>query len=111
MNAPTPTPAPGAVARWTTRRRTAPGERCKECGEVLVEVACDGCGQLAGEPVGMLATVVDTPAGARLVIAEHTPEGWTPVRSVPATRANVAALSRPGATGPVPAASTRGGLW
>ena len=49
--------------------------------------------------------------GARLVIAEHTPDGWTPLRSVPATRANVAALSRPGATGPAPAASTDRGLW
>ena len=109
MNA--PTPAPGAVARWTTRRRPVAGQRCDECGQVLDAIACDGCGQLAGEPVGMLATVVDTPAGARLVIAEHTPEGWTPVRWVPATRANVAALSRPGATSPARAASTRGGLW
>ncbi len=82
MNAPTPR-RPGVVARWTTRRRPAAGTRCDECGEVLVDIACDGCGQLAGEIVGMLATVVDTPAGARLVIAEHTPEGWTPVRSRP----------------------------
>jgi hypothetical protein len=109
MSAPTPTP--GVVARWTTRSRPARRERCDECGEVLRDVACGRCGQLAGEPVGMLATVVDTPAGARLVIAEHTPEGWTPVRSVPATQANIAALSRPGATGPAPAASTHGGLW
>jgi hypothetical protein len=108
MNAPTPTP--GVLARWTTRRHPAAGQRCDECGQVLDAVACDGCGQLAGEPVGMLATVVDTPTGARLVIAEHTPDGWTPVRSVPATRANVAALSRPDATGPAPAASNGGGL-
>jgi hypothetical protein len=107
----TPTPIPGAVARWTTRRHPVTGQRCDECGQVLDDVACDGCGQLAGEPVGMLATVVDTPAGARLVIAERTPEGWTPVRSAPATRANVAALSRPCATGPAPAASTDRGLW
>jgi hypothetical protein len=111
MNAPTPTPAPGAVARWTTRRRPVAGQRCDECGQVLLDVACAGCGQLAGEPVGMLATVVDTPAGARLVVAGHTPEGWTPVRSVPPTPANIAALSRPGATGPAPAASTPRGLW
>jgi hypothetical protein len=105
------TPTPGVVARWTTRRRPGPGQRCDECGEGLADVACDRCGQLAGEMVGMLATVMDSPAGVRLVIAEHTPDGWTPVRSLPATRANVAALSRPGATGPTPAASTRGGLW
>ena len=109
MNAPTPTP--GVVARWTTRRRPAAGQRCDECGEVLLDVACDRCGQLPGELVGMLATVVDTPAGARLVIAEHTPDGWAPVKSVPATRANVAALTRPGTTGPGPVASTRRGLW
>jgi hypothetical protein len=105
-----PTLTSGVVARWTTRRPAA-GQRCDECGEVLVEVACDGCGQLAGETVGMLATVVDSPAGVRLVVAEHAPEGWTPVRSLPATRANVAALSRPGAAGPAPVASTHGGLW
>lgn len=104
-------PTPGVVARWTTRRRPAAGQRCDECGEVLLDVACAGCGQLAGEPAGMLATVLDTPAGARLVIAEHTPEGWAPVRSIPATRANVAALSRPGATGPESDTSTSGGLW
>jgi len=104
-------PTPGVVARWTIRRCPAAGAVCEECGEVLGDLACDACGQLAGELVGMLATVVDTPAGARLVIAEHTPQGWTPVQSVPATRANVAALSRPGATGPAPIAATRGGLW
>jgi hypothetical protein len=60
--------------------------------------------------VGMLATVVDSPAGARLVIAERTPDGWVPVRTVPATAANVAALSRPGATGPTPVTATSGGL-
>jgi hypothetical protein len=104
-------PTPGVVARWITRRRPGPGQCCDECGEVLADLACGRCGQLAGELVGMLATVVDTLAGARLVIAEHTPEGWAPVQSVPATRANVAALSRPGATGPAPVASTTGGLW
>jgi hypothetical protein len=104
-------PMPGVVARWTTRRRPGPGQRCDECGESLADLACGRCGQLASELVGMLATVVDAPAGARLVIAEHTPQGWTPVQSIPATRANVAALSRPGATGPAPVAATRGGLW
>jgi hypothetical protein len=107
-----PAPTPGVVARWTTRRRRAPGQRCEECGEVLADVACGRCGQLAGETVGMLATVLDTPAGVRLVIAEHTPEGWTPVRSLPATRVSVAALSRPGSTGPAPITpTTPRGLW
>jgi hypothetical protein len=108
MNAPTP----GLVARWTTRRHPAAGSLCDQCREVLVDIACGCCGQLAGEVVAVLAAVVDTPAGARLVIAEHTPDGWTPVRSVPATWANVTALSRPGATGPTPAvATTERGLW
>jgi hypothetical protein len=107
-----PTPTPGVIARWTTRRAPSPGQRCAECGTRLDVVACRGCGQLAGETVAMLATVVECPAGVRLVVAEHTPEGWTPVRSLPATQANVTALSRPGATGPAPAvASTPGGLW
>jgi hypothetical protein len=102
----------GVVARWTARRHPAAGSLCDECREVLVDMQCECCGQLAGELVAMLATVVDTLAGARLVIAEHGAEGWTPIRSVPATRANVAALSRPGATGPAPVgASTFGGLW
>ena len=108
MNAPTP----GVVARWTTRRRPAVGSVCGECATVLVDVTCPECGQLAGGLVAMLATVVDTPAAARLVIAEHTAEGWVPVRTVPATPGNVAALARPGATGPTPAATAPvGGLW
>jgi hypothetical protein len=102
----------GVVARWTARRHPAAGSLCGECGEVLVDMQCECCGQLAGEIVAMLATVVDTPAGARIVIAEHDVDGWTPIRSVPATRANVAALSRPGATGPaLVGASKIGGLW
>jgi hypothetical protein len=105
-----PTPSPGVVARWTARRRPGRGERCEECGANLTCVTCDGCGQLAGELVGMLATVVDSPAGARLVVAERTPDGWAPVRTVPATQANVAALSRQGATGPAPVTRTSGGL-
>jgi hypothetical protein len=102
--------SPGVVARWTARRRPGRDERCEECGAILKCVTCDGCGQLAGELVGMLATVVDSPAGARLVIAERTPEGWAPVRAVPATQANVTALSRQGATGPAPVTSASGGL-
>jgi hypothetical protein len=49
----------GVVARWAARR---------------------------DDPVGMLAVVVDTPAGARLVIAERAPAGgWAPARVVEAT--------------------------
>ena len=102
----------GLVARWTSRRHPAGGSICDECRELLVDMECRGCGQLAGELVGMLAVVVDTVAGVRLVIAEHTADGWAPIQSVSATRANVAALSRPGATGPaVAGVSTVGALW
>ena len=44
-----PTPTPGVVARWTTRRRPAAGDRCDECGDPRPDIACDGCGQLAGD--------------------------------------------------------------
>jgi hypothetical protein len=104
-------PTTGVIARWTTRRRPSAGSICDECRELLVDMECECCGQLAGAIVGMLATVVDTAAGARLVIAEHGPDGWAAVQSLPATPANVAALCRPGATGPTPAASMLGGLW
>jgi hypothetical protein len=102
---------PGLVARWITRRPPAAGAMCDECGEVLAAIECRCCGQLGGETVGMLAALVDTPAGARLVIAEHTAQGWVPVRTVPATPSNVAALARPGATGPAPGAAPVGGFW
>ena len=61
----------------------------------------------------MLATVVDTPGGARLVIAQRTGNGdWTPVQTVPATAEAVRAVGRPGATGPARRlTSTVGGLW
>ncbi len=100
----------GVVARWTTSPRPAPGAICDECGAALHDTACGRCGQLGGRPIGMLATVIDSPAGVRLVIAERTPEGWVPVRTVPATATNVAALSRQGATDPAKATSTSGGL-
>jgi len=104
--------APGLVARWTSRRYPAAGSICDECRELVVDMECRCCGQLAGELVGMLAVVVDTAAGARLVIAEHAADGWVPIQSVPATRANVTALSRPGATGPALAGvSTVGRMW
>jgi hypothetical protein len=47
------------------------------------------------EPVGMLAVVVDTPAGARLVIAECIPGGgWAPSRVVEATAEAVRMVGR-----------------
>jgi hypothetical protein len=105
MNRPT---AGRVVARWTTRSRPGAGAVCDECATVLDDIECGTCGQLAGRPVGMLATVVDTAAGPRLVIAKRTDAGWSPVRAVPATEDNVRALARPGATGPVPAAPIGG---
>ena len=102
----------GVVARWTARRRPAGPSVCGECTSVFADAACWQCGQLAGDLVAMLAAVVDGPAGVRLVIAERTSEGWVPVRAVPATSANVAALARPGATGPAPDATELiAGLW
>jgi hypothetical protein len=101
--------APAVVARWTTRPYPAPGASCDECGSALDDVCCGGCGQLAGRLVGMLATVVDTPVGARIVVAERTAGGWAPVTVFPATAENLRALARPGATGP--AQATAGGLW
>jgi hypothetical protein len=106
MSAPT---APTVVARWTTRPRPAPNATCDECGVILNGPQCANCGQLAGRPVGMIATLVDTPAGSRIVVARRVAGGWTPVNSVPATEDTLRALSRPGATGPAPAAA--GGLW
>jgi hypothetical protein len=47
------------------------------------------------EPVGMLAVVVDSPAGARLVIAERAPGGgWAPARAVDATGEAVRMVGR-----------------
>jgi hypothetical protein len=107
------TPTPGVVARWTSRHRPPAGSACDECGTTLTDTTCNRCGQLAGRLVGMLATVVDTPAGPQLVIAERTVRGdWTPIRTFAATREAVRAISRPGATGPSqPATPAIGGLW
>jgi hypothetical protein len=103
--------ATGVVARWTARRRPGPGAVCEECATPLVDIACECCGQLVGRAVGMLATVVDTPAGPQLVIAERSPAGgWTPLRRFPATREALRALARPGATGPQTHTETVGGL-
>lgn len=108
----TATPTPGVVARWTTRRRPAAGAVCEECSTALVDITCAGCGQIACHPVGMLATVIETPAGPQLVIAERTAAGdWTPVRRGPATSEAVRALARPGATGPQARARAAGGPW
>jgi hypothetical protein len=104
-----PTVTPGVVARWTTRPRPTAGAICDECGTALHDGRCANCGQLAGQPVGMIATLVDTPAGARIVVAERSAGGWAPVRTITATEDNLRALARSGATGPAPAAV--GGLW
>ena len=60
----------------------------------------------------MLATVVDTPGGPQLVIAQRTGNGhWIPVQTVPATAEAVRAVGRPGATGPQADHVAVGGLW
>ena len=66
-------PTPGLVARWTTRRPPAAGSLCEECAAVLVDVACQRCGQLAGEAVGMLATVLNAldPADRAALVASY----------------------------------------
>jgi hypothetical protein len=104
-----PTIPTGVVARWTSRPRPAQGAACDECGVALDGPRCAGCGQLAGRLVGMLATLVDTPAGAHIVVSQRVAGGWAPISTVPATEDNLRALSRPAATGPAPAAV--GGLW
>jgi len=96
--------APAVVARWTSRPSPAPGATCDECAAALRNARCEGCGQLAGRPVGMLATLVETPTGVRIVVAQRIAGGWAPVNTVPATSENLRALTRPGATGPAPAA-------
>jgi hypothetical protein len=101
------TVTPHVVARWATRQRPAPGAICDECAAALHGDRCDGCGQLAGQLIGMLATLVDTPAGARIVVARRTAGGWAPVNTFPATPENLRALARPEATGPAPAAAGR----
>jgi hypothetical protein len=104
-----PTVTPGVVARWTTRARPAHNAICDECLAVLDEDRCANCGQLAGRLVGMIATLVDTPACSRIVVAQRSAGGWVPVKAIPATADNLRALSRSGATGP--ALTTVGGLW
>jgi hypothetical protein len=100
---------PAVVARWTSRPNPTSGATCDECAAPLHNARCDGCGQLAGRPVGMLATLVDTPAGAHIVVAQRIAGGWAPINTLPATSENLRALRRPGATGPERAVV--GGLW
>ena len=105
-------PTPGVVARWATRRPPRAGDRCDECGTPVTDTACVECGQLAGHAVGMLATVVETPTGPQLVIAQRTGHGdWTPVQTMPATTQALRAIARPGATGPQRDHVATGGLW
>jgi hypothetical protein len=100
---------PAVVARWTSRPNPTPDAACDDCAAALHEPRCENCGQLAGRLVGMIATIVDMPTGARIVVARRVAGGWAPVNTVPATEANLRVLTRPGATGPAPTAS--GGLW
>lgn len=98
----------GVIARWSSRR---PAPVCAECGEPTPGAAgtpCDGCGQLTGSPVGMLATVVDSPAGARLVVAKRVGGSWVPVSNIAATDEAVRMVRRQGVI-ETPAAG--GGLW
>jgi len=89
------------VARWAGSPRAGEAVICDECGEAVATGGrCPGCYQLAPEPVGMLATVVDTPAGPRLVITERDPSAarWVPTRVVPATGEAVRMVRRAAAS-------------
>jgi RNA polymerase subunit RPABC4/transcription elongation factor Spt4 len=92
----------GVVARWTSRRTSERPRSCEECGEVVpaATAQCPQCRQVApAHPTGMLAVVIDTANGQRLVIAERTPAGgWAPTRDVPATSEAVRVLRRQDAT-------------
>lgn len=75
---------PSILARWTTHPDAS-----------------------TGGAVGMLAAVVDTPAGARLVIAQRTPAGdWAPTRAIDATPDAVRMVRRQNTTD-----NGGGGLW
>lgn len=90
-------PRTGVVARWAGTPRTGRAVICGECGEAVTSGEhCGGCGQLAAEPVGMLATVLDTPSGPLLVIAERDPAAtrWVPTRTVAATSEAVRMVAR-----------------
>jgi len=81
------------VARWTSPRRTRP-QPCDECAESTAGPMCAGCGQLVGGLVGMLAILVDTPAGRQLVISQRVGSGWVPLRAMPASVETVAMVRR-----------------
>jgi hypothetical protein len=103
---------PGIVARWTARRPPRAGDRCDECGTPVTEIACSGCGQLIGQAVGMLATVVEAAGELRLVVAQRTGRGdWIPIQTIAATAEAVRAIARSGSTGPLPGSVAAGGLW
>jgi hypothetical protein len=72
----------GLVARWVGGR---PGTGlCPACGEDLDGNQCPSCGHVVtAQRRAQIATVVDTPAGRRLVVAERTRGGgWVPTRVV-----------------------------
>ena len=100
----------GVVARWAGTTHAGRAVICGECGEpVPAGTACPGCYQLAAGRVGMLAALVDTAAGARLVVAERDPQGgWVPIRAVAATGEAVRMIRRQALA---PAAGAGGGLW
>ena len=91
----------GVVARWASRRSSDHAVLCDECGEaVRVGCPCPGCRQLATTSdhhgyVGMLATVIDTTDGPRLVVAQRAPNGgWTPIKATPATGEHIRMIRR-----------------
>jgi hypothetical protein len=99
------------IARWTGVPTVDRPVICDQCGEATATgAACPGCYQVAGGPVGMLAAIVNTPTGARLVIAERAPAGgWVPVRATAATGEAVRMVRR--RTTAEPVAARGGTLW
>ena len=112
MSAPAPRRAGGPLDHPPAARRRLALRRVRHAVPRRRRRA-SGCGQLAGEAVGMLATVVDADGELRLVIAQRTGRGdWTPIRTMSATRRSRAVASaRPDATGPAPTIVDAGGLW
>jgi hypothetical protein len=86
----------GVIARWAEQLTVT---RCGECDEHLPAdlTHCPRCGQKAvGDPVGMLATVIETIGGRRrLVVSRREPAGaWTPCRVLVASEEAVRMLRR-----------------
>ena len=94
---PGPSPAPGAICDECAAAARRPPLRRTAGSSPAARSACS-------------PRVVDTPAGARIVVAQRIAGGWTPVSTVPATEDNLRALARPGATGAQPRPAV-GGLW